>query len=155
MEKIISNLKKCSFNGQSYFKETDSMDRIVYFQENRSNDIELIRDQIDCYLSNINDAFIDSLVKSNLNLCNHYYFISNELIARNKISIFTKKEFGKLIDISMLYINDSRELIFKTVDIPEVIAFIKNIFKVNEFYILTKENRTAALANRLRNKFTI
>lgn len=155
MEKVLSKLKKYSFNGQSYFKETDSMDRIVYFQEHRSNNIDSIRAEIDCYLSNIDDAVIDSLVKNNLNLSNHYYFISNEFISRNKISIFTKKEFGKLIDISMLYINDSRELIFKTVDIPEVIAFIKNIFKANKFYILTKENRTAALANRLRNKFTI
>lgn len=155
MEKILSNLKKYSFNGQSYFKETDSMDRIVYYQEHTSNNLEPIRDQIDCYLSNINDAFIDSLVHNNLNLSNHYYFISNELISRNKISIFTKKEFGRPVDISMLYINDSRSLIFRTTDLQDIKSFIKDLFNDYEFLILNEIQRTTALVKRLQNKYTI
>lgn len=151
----IDHLQTFRLLGKDYYMEVDAMDKVHFYpkktiQEDsgKNSNLTLVEES----LFNLNDVFIDKSVEMNLSLNNRYFFIYHYHYSDIKISIFNKKDVGKLSSVSLLFVNNKRTLIFDTFNEPLIFSEISEFFNNSKHYNLSKKEK---LLNQLLINFSI
>lgn len=139
----IDHLQTFNLSGKDYYMEVDAMDKVHFYpKENLPDDFgkNSVLTSVEESLFNLDDAFIDKSVEMNLSLNNRYFSIYHHNYSGIKISIFNKKDVGKLSSISLLFINNQRKLIFDTSSESLIISAIAEFLKkINQYSLSRKE----------------